>query len=213
MFQAIFVDPLTSILKFLSLYFNDLGLAIITFTLLLKILISPLSFLQFKEELKLKKIQEKINKLAKKEKDIFKKAEIISKVYEEEKFNPIYNILVQFSTLPFYLGAIFVIQNSLKLTMTPFFLNLIDLTKPNVILGTMVIISQIFFVLTQPKENRKILLFITAILSVIIFFFASAFLLYFLVILVFNLLEKKLFYLYHIKLSIISVKKDDSDRG
>jgi YidC/Oxa1 family membrane protein insertase len=73
MFQAIFVEPLTNILRFLNLYFNDLGLAIIVFSIFLKILISPLSFLQFKEELKLKKMNEKINKLAKKEKDILKK--------------------------------------------------------------------------------------------------------------------------------------------
>lgn len=213
MFQTIFVEPLTNILRFLNLYFNDLGLAIVVFSMFLKILIFPLSFLQFKEELKLKKINEKINKLAKKEKDILKKAEIISKIYEEEKFNPIYNILVQFSTLPFYLATIFVIQNSLKTTMTPFFLNLIDLTKPSAILSFIVIIFQIFFVFTQPKESRKILLFISGILAVIIFFFSSAFLLYFLVIIALNLLERKLFNLYHIKFGVISIEEDNSYRS
>mgnify|MGYP000173932975 FL=1 len=213
MFQEFFVNPLTNILKFLNLYLNDLGLSIIVFSIFLKILISPLSFLQFKEELKLKKINEKINKLAKKEKDIFKKAEIISKVYEEEKFNPIYNMLVQFSTLPFYLATIFVIQNSLKTTHLPLFLNLIDLTKPSIVLSFLVIIFQIFFLFNQPKENRKVLLFVTAFLSVIIFFFSSAFLLYFLVILALNLLERKLFNLYYIKFSIVSVKEDDPYRS
>jgi len=213
MFQTIFVEPLTNILKFLSLYLNDFGLAIITFSLFLKILTSPLSFLQFREEIKLKKINEKINKLAKKEKDIFKKAEIISKIYEEENFNPFYNFLIQLSTLPFYLAAFFVIQNFLKNLTNPYFLNLIDLTKPNIFLGSLVIFIQLIFVFIQPKEYRKMLLFITAIFSGIIFLFSSGFLLYIFGIIVLGLIERKLFNWYYIKSSVISVEENNSYRG
>ncbi len=213
MLDFFIIQPFLTIFKYLVNIFNDFGLAIIFFSLFLKILISPLSFLQFKEEIKLKKIKEKIDKLTKKEKDLLKKAEIISKVYEEEQFNPLYNIIIQFSTLPFYLGAIIVIQNLMKNLNNTYFLNIIDLSKPNIYLSLLVIIAQFIFVFNQPKENRKMLLFITGVLAAIILFFPSAFLIYFFMSLILTLLERKLFNWYNIKLSVVSVEENNPNRS
>lgn len=204
-FYGIFVHPLVVILLTIYLFLNDFGITIILMSLLLKIFLSPLSFLQYLEEKKLKKIRERVNKETINIKDFIKKVEIMNKIYEEEKFSPFKNILINFSLIPFYLGAILAIYELVKTIPNVLFLNYINLLKPNIYLAFITTFFNFYYAYNQPGENRKIMFFIFGVLSVILFTLPSFLILYILTSIILSFLERKIFDWYYVKFIIKSV--------
>jgi YidC/Oxa1 family membrane protein insertase len=194
---------------FFVLLFNlthDLGLAIILFTIILKIILFPLDFLLFKEEKKLQKIRKRIDEETKNIKDFLKKGEIMTKIYQEEKLNPFTNIFLQFISIIIFLSVFLVIKNLLA-TENPMFLGIINLSKPNFYLGIILFITQLIFAFTQPKEARNIAIFLTGAIGVLFFIFPSGFLIYWLINTLLTILERKIFLRNEINSAVISINK------
>lgn len=204
-FYEIFIYPFIFLILGIYLFFKDFGVSIILISFLLKLFLIPISFFQYLEEKKLRKIKERINKETIKINDFFKKAEIINKIYEEEKFNPLKNILINLLPLPFYLGAVLAIYDLSKKIPNALFLNYIDLTKPNIYLAFATTFFNFYYAFKQPPENRKIILFILGFISILIFTLPSFLILYFLTSIILSILERRIFDWYYIKFIIKSI--------
>ena len=200
--------------KFLLDLTKDYGLALLTFVLILRLVMLPLSFLNFKEEIKLKKIRPKIKEVIEKyKKDPLKQIEELDKIYKEFGYNPFLTLIFQFLPLPILISVFFVLKKILQEEKKIFFLGIIDLSSKNIFLIILTILIQVIYFFMQnkgEKENLKIQIFFLLIIVLIIFQFPSIFTLYWLSNLILMIIERKLFQIYNIKLSIISVPKNKS---
>ncbi|MEK7674044.1 MAG: YidC/Oxa1 family membrane protein insertase [Patescibacteria group bacterium] len=231
MFNTIFVEPLYKFFTLILNYFPDPGIAIIVFSLAVRIPLSPLYWILHKEEDKLKKIQALIKERAsalahpsnsfgnksnnsnnKKAKvDFLKQAEIAAKVYEEEKFNPMSNFMIQMSPLPI-LFAMFAVFNKLKNSPEILiFMGIVDLKTPSVILAAITLVLQFISLRNQPIEMRKTAFFMIGIIGIILFTIPSIFIIYWIAILLWTLLEKKLFHWCEIKFAVKPISENNSN--
>lgn len=89
-FNVIIYQPIYNLLIFLySVLWNDLGLAIIALTIIIKFLLIPLSKKQIESQKELQKVQPKIKEIQKKYKDDREKqSKEMLNLYKEHKINP-----------------------------------------------------------------------------------------------------------------------------
>ncbi len=192
-------------------FFNDFGITIIFFTLILKIALAPIDFLSFLEEIKLQRIRPKINEVLKKYKNDFKKqAEELTKIYREENYNPLFTIFIQFFSIPILFSVFFVLNKLIKSNLNLFFLQTIDLSQKNIFLVLVVVVLQFLTIFNLPKDQRKIAFFFFGFIVLVLIQFPALFNLYWLTNLILTLLERYIFRLYQIKFSIQSIPKNDS---
>jgi YidC/Oxa1 family membrane protein insertase len=179
----------------LNNFFQDFGLTIIFFTLILKIVLSPIEFLAFLEEEKLKKLRPKIAEALKKYKnDIHKQAEILTQLYKEENYNPFFTMFIQFLPLPILFGIFFALNLLLKTpNLNLFFLGNINLAQRNIFLVLAIILLQILSLKDIPKEQRNFSLILFGLIILVLFQFPALFSLYWLTNLILTLLERKFF--------------------
>jgi YidC/Oxa1 family membrane protein insertase len=99
----------------LNNFFQDFGLTIIFFTLILKIVLLPIEFLAFLEEEKMKRLRPKINEVLKKYKNDFQKqAEVLTQLYKEENYNPLFTMLDSIFTFANFLWHLFCFKSFIK---------------------------------------------------------------------------------------------------
>jgi YidC/Oxa1 family membrane protein insertase len=179
----------------LNNFFQDFGLTIIFFTLILKIVLLPIEFLAFLEEEKLKKLRPKIVEVLKKYKnDINKQAEILTQLYKEENYNPFFTMFIQFLPLPILFGIFFALNLLLKTpNLNLFFLGNINLAQRNIFLVLAIILLQILSLKDIPKEQRNFSLILFGLIILVLFQFPALFSLYWLTNLILTLLERKFF--------------------
>lgn len=188
----------TGILGFifwLNNFFNDFGITIIIFTLVLKIVLLPLDFLAFLEELKLQRLRPKIKEIMKIAKnDIQKQAELLTEAYKQEKYNPFFTMTIQFLPLPVLFSIFFALnkiaQNS---SLNLLFLNFINLSQCNFLLSSAVAVVQFLTILNLPADQRKVALFFFGLIVVILYQFSALLNLYWLVNLILTILERAIF--------------------
>ena len=109
MFQTFFYQPILNLLIFLYNIVpgHDLGIAIILLTVIIKVILLPLSKKSLKSQKELQELQPKIEELKKKYKD--NKEELgraMMKLYKENKVNPLSSCLPLLIQMPF-LFAVF----------------------------------------------------------------------------------------------------------
>jgi len=179
----------------LNNFFQDFGLTIIFFTLILKIVLLPIEFLVFLEEEKLKRLRPKIAEALKKYKnDIHKQAEILTQLYKEENYNPFFTMFIQFLPLPILFGIFFALNLLLKTpNLNLFFLGNINLAQRNIFLVLAIILLQILSLKDMPKEQRNFSLILFGLIILVLFQFPALFSLYWLTNLILTLLERKFF--------------------
>lgn len=159
LFQVIFYQPILNLLVFLYniLPGHDIGLAIIIMTILIKLLLLPLSKQSIKSQKALQEIQPKIEELKKKHAaNKEAQAKALMELYKQEKINPLSSCLPLLIQLPFFWAVFQVFNNglagkSLELvysfinrptTINPVSFGLLDLSKPNVILAILAGLAQ-----------------------------------------------------------------------
>jgi len=154
MFQTFFYQPIFNLLIFLYdiIPGHDLGLAIIALTIIIKMVLLPLSKQSIKSQKALQEIQPKIEEIKKKYKDN-KEAmgRAMMELYKQEKVNPFSSCLPLLIQLPFLWAVFRVFRNGLNgeslelvysfisrpetLNATSF--GLIDLSHPNTVLAVL----------------------------------------------------------------------------
>jgi YidC/Oxa1 family membrane protein insertase len=180
----------------LNHFFNDFGLTIIFFTLILKIVLFPIEFLSFLEEEKMKRIGPKIKEIFQKYKnDLQKQTELMSQIYKQENYNPFYAIFIQLLPLPIFLGVFFALRVLLKTpNINLLFLNNIDLASNNIFFVLAIIFFQVLTLKNIPKEQRNISLFLFVLIIFALLQFPALFSLYWLTNIILTMINRNLFH-------------------
>lgn len=170
-FNEILKKPILNFVVFLYNNLGDFGLAIIILTVVIRILIYPLSKKALASQKKISGLRPKIKEIEEKYKDNKEeKARRTLALYKEHSINPFAGfapILLQipvFLALFSVLGTIFDPNNLNNLynfinrpeVLNPMFLGLLDLSKPNRLLALGLSVSQFFqskMLLDQQKEQ------------------------------------------------------------
>ncbi|HNW82286.1 MAG TPA: membrane protein insertase YidC [bacterium] len=114
-------EPLLLALNFFFGFIGNYGLAIIFLTLVVKILLFPLSNASYKSMNKMKALQPKIKELQekyKKDKETLNKETML--LYQKEGVNPLGGCLPMFIQMPVYIALYYMIQNAVELYNAPF---------------------------------------------------------------------------------------------
>lgn len=153
LFQVIFYQPILNLLVFLynTISLQDLGVAIILLTVLIKLILWPLSRKSIQSQKALQELQPKIEELKVQYKD--KQQEMgraLMDLYKQHKVNPFSSCLPLLLQLPFFIAVYQVFRDGLSKHLElvyPFikrpevinsvFLGFLDLSKPNIYLAVM----------------------------------------------------------------------------
>jgi len=160
-FNIIFYKPLFNLLIILYNYIpgHDFGVAVILLTVIIKTLLIPLSIKSVKSQRDLQEIQPIIQELQVKYKnDKERQAKEVLEIYKTKKINPFGGILLAFIQLPILIALYSVFRNGLNsselinlygfvlnpVNINAFFLNIVDLSKPNYYFALIAGICQYF---------------------------------------------------------------------
>lgn len=171
LFNTFLVTPLYNLLTLFieTMPFADLGLAIILLTIVVRLLLFPLSKSAIKTQLKMKEIQEPLEEIKKKYKtDQQQMALEMMKFYKENDIRPFSGILLLFIQLPiiFALYHVFLKLPNIDLTLIYSFipvpeyvnfnfLGLFDLTSKSVVLSVLAGLTQFFQARLMVKKNKE----------------------------------------------------------
>ncbi len=204
-------DGVIGIILIFYKYFNDLTLAIIVFTLVLKILTLPFSFLSFVEEKKIKKLQPKIKEIFKKYKgDIIKQNEELNKIYRQENYKPLLSILYQLIPMLIIIVVLTAFNNIIKMpNINKISFNFLNLSQKNVFLFIILLITQLLTIREMNKDQRKIFLGIFILIAFVLYNFPAIIQIYLITYFSLSLIEKYLFNFYYIKKPVTPIPKNN----
>lgn len=152
LFNTIFFQPILNLLVWLYVTVpgQDIGIAIILLTIIVKLVLYPLTHLQIKQQRSMQALQPKIEEIRQRLKDDKEKqASELMELYKREKVNPASSCLPLLLQLPVFLALFHALQVGLKSqglnmlypfvpnpqTINAMFLGLFDLTQPNYVLA------------------------------------------------------------------------------
>src|SRR3989339_752854 len=151
LFNVFLYQPILNALVFIYNFtpYNDLGLAIIVMTILIKLIFYPFSLKAIKSQKALQDIQPKIEALKSQYKNQKEKlGQEMMKLYKEEKVSPFSSCLPLLIQLPFLIAVYEVFRTGLAksaLDLYPFIFNpgqlnpiafgFLDLAKPQIVLA------------------------------------------------------------------------------
>jgi YidC/Oxa1 family membrane protein insertase len=140
--------------------FLDAGIVVIIFTIIIKLILFPISQKSVRSQIEMKKIQPEIDEIKLKYKDNKQEQALKTmNLYKERGINPFSGVLLAFIQLPilialymvFYKGGLTTIRTDLLYPfisvpehINKFFLGLFDITQENTILALVVGLSQFF---------------------------------------------------------------------
>ncbi|MBU2472619.1 YidC/Oxa1 family membrane protein insertase [Patescibacteria group bacterium] len=175
-FNEVLYRPLFNILIWLydTIAFNDLGIAIIILTVLIRFLLYPLSKKSIKSQKAMSILQPKIKEIQKKYKKKEEQAQAMMDLYKKHKVNPMTGclpILIQFPILIALYRVFFTGLNPEQLnllysfisrpdTINFIFLGLVDLSQRSIVLGLLAgflqfIQSKMIMPKTSALKNKK----------------------------------------------------------
>lgn len=166
-FQTIFYKPILNFLIFIyqTLPLHDFGVAIIFLTIIIKLILYPLSLKALKSQKILQEIQPQILEIKKKYRDKEKQSKEILAIYQKTGAKPFLGIILPIVQLPILIAIYQVIFKIAQGTETldnlyffikkPFQLNTLlfgffDLAKPNIFLAGLIA----FFQFWQTKKTK-----------------------------------------------------------
>ncbi|MFH2105600.1 MAG: YidC/Oxa1 family membrane protein insertase [Parcubacteria group bacterium] len=170
-YNAILFQPLLNLMIWFYNLVGDLGIAIIIVTVIVRLLLFPLSIKATKSQKALQELQPQMSKIRKEHKDNKEdQTKALMEFYKENKINPMSSCLPMLVQLPiiFAMYRVFRVginEESLDKLYTfvsrpeifdHFFINLVDMSKPNIILAVMAGAFQFFQSrMMMPKNQPK----------------------------------------------------------
>ena len=115
MFNTLFFQPLLALLEFIyqRVAFNDLGLAIIILTLVIRIVLLPFFYRSAKDQALMRKLQPYVNEIKQKHKsNKEKQGQALMALYREHKLNPFSSFLVIIVQLPIFFALFKLFRDS-----------------------------------------------------------------------------------------------------
>lgn len=160
-FHTILYQPLFNSLVLLYNYIpgHDFGIAIVFLTIIIRVILYPISVKSINSQTALQKLQPQIQELQKKYKnDKEKQAREVLDLYKREKINPFSGVLLALIQLPILIALYQVFWTGLDPKelvvlynfvinpgqINPLFLTVIDLSKPSIIFAILAGLAQYF---------------------------------------------------------------------
>lgn len=150
---------------------HDFGIAIIFLTITIRFILYPLSVKSVNSQRGLQKLQPMMQEIQKKYKDNKEKqAQEMLELYKREKINPFSGIFLAFIQLPILIALYQVFWNGLNpeglsnlysfvanpIQINPLFVNLIDLSKPNIVFAVLAGLVQYWQTkMLLPKKEKN----------------------------------------------------------
>jgi len=161
LFNAIFFQPILNLLVWLYVTIpgQDIGIAIILLTLVIKLILYPLTQLQIKQQRAMQELQPKIEEIRQRLKDDKEKqAAELMELYKKDKVNPAASCLPLLIQLPVFIALFSALKTGLQShglnmlypfvpnpqTINAMFLGIFDLTKPNYVLAILAGLVQFY---------------------------------------------------------------------
>ncbi len=164
---------------------NNWGIAIITITILIKLLFFNLSAISYKSLGHMKKLQPRLDLLKERYKDKKKEfSQAVLELYKTEKVNPLSGCLPILIQIPVFISLYYVLLESVELRHAPFILWLNDLSSKDnyyilpIIMCITMFIQQKLNPPIQDPLQQKIMLFMPFIFLLIFLQFPSGLVLY-----------------------------------
>lgn len=212
MFNEILYRPIFNALVLLYNYaaWQDLGIAIILLTVLIRIILFPLFHISMRHQLVMQRLQPHVKKIQKDHKDNREKqAQALMSLYKEHRVNPFSGLLLMIVQFPIFIALYQVFSSGFTpenfgqlyafvlppTTVNHFFLNAIDLQERNIILVGLAAIAQYFqgkLTLTSKSEKiaKQMVVFGPALTIAIMYFLPAAVALYWLVSSLFSIFQQ-----------------------
>lgn len=158
-FRILLYQPILSLLIF---FYNiipgkDLGLAIILVTIIIRLILSPLSIKALKAQKSLALLQPKLSEIKKKySKDRVRQSQEMMRLYKDHKINPFSPFLILLIQLPILIAVFEVFRKGLKAgQLNPIGFSFLNLAQPSVVLALITGIIQYFQAKTMPTALPK----------------------------------------------------------
>ena len=146
--------PLLQALKWLYIYVKNYGVAIILLTFSIKMLLFPLTYKSTKSMAKMAKLQPQLNALREKYKDDKEKLNVeMMSFMKNHGYNPVGGCLPIVLQMPIFFALYRVLFNSMELYQTPFVGWIHDLSSPDPLFVTPVILSGLMFLQQKISPN------------------------------------------------------------
>lgn len=173
LYTVILYQPLFNLLIFFYNLIPDIGVSIITLTIVIKIILWPLSHKGLKSQRVLQNLQPKIDALKEKLKDSKEKlGQEMMALYKREKINPLSSCLPLLIQLPIIIAVFRVFRSGLIDTnfdllypfvstpesINPIMFGLVDLSKPQIFLGVLAGLAQFWHsrILMKKSKIKKV---------------------------------------------------------
>lgn len=212
MFNELLYRPIFNALVLLYEYaaWQDLGIAIILLTILIRIILFPLFQVSMRQQYKMQLIQPHVKKIQNDHKDSREKqAQALMAIYKEHGVNPFSGILLMFLQLPIFIALFWVFRDGITTeTLAQLysfvsppaevphtFLGLIDLKTKSIILVGLAALAQYFqgrLTLTPQSEKiaKQMVIFGPVLTVAIMAFLPAAIALYWLASSVFSIFQQ-----------------------
>ncbi|CAL4317766.1 Membrane protein insertase YidC [Buchnera aphidicola (Eriosoma grossulariae)] len=193
-------QPLFKLLKFFHMFIGNWGGSIIVITILIKLIMYPLTKSQYLSMAKMRKLQPKINQIKEKYHDDPKKMskEIIF-LYKTEKINPLKGFVPLLIQMPIFLALYYMLINAVELRHAPFLFWINDLSGKDpyfilpILMGiTMFLIQYISPNTITDKLQKKIMNFMPLIFTIFFLWFPSGLVLYYIISNIITILQQKI---------------------
>ncbi len=182
-------QPLFWIMEFIHGLIGNWGLAIIGITILVKVLMFPLTKKQYESMAKMRNLKPKIDELQARYKDNREKmGPAMMELYRKEKVNPMGGCLPMLIQMPIFLALYWMFAESVELRQAPFFFWIQDLSvaDPYLVLPLLYIISMYAMqkltpmTVTDPMQ-QKIMLWMPVVFGLFFVIFPAGLVLYWVV--------------------------------
>jgi YidC/Oxa1 family membrane protein insertase len=172
-FTTIFYQPILNLVVFIYNYLpgHDIGLTIIILTLIIKLILYPLSKKSIEGQKALQTLQPKLDEIKKQYADNKEgMSRAMMELYKKEKVNPLSSCLPLLIQLPFFWAIFKVFRDELQGktlvliypfisnpgTISPITFGGLDFSKPNIVLAILAGVSQFFQAKMMPMKPAAI---------------------------------------------------------
>lgn len=163
--------PILHTLKFLYRFVHNWGIAIILLTILIKILLHPISKSSMRSMREMQKLQPKIKEIRERYKNDRDRLNLeLMQLFKTHKVNPMGGCLPMLLQLPIYIALYRVLWNAIELYRAPFFWFYKDLSQPDpyyitpILLGIFMVLQQILTPQTSQDPAQQKMMYIMPIL-------------------------------------------------
>lgn len=180
--------PIFMLLKWIHTLIPNWGWAIIALTVLIKLAFYPLSAASYKSMAKMRQLAPRLQQLKERYGDDRQKLhEQMTKIYQEEKINPLGGCLPILVQIPVFIALYWVLMGAVELRQAPWALWITDLSArdPYYVLPVLMAVSMFVQQKLSPTPpdplQAKIMMYMPIVFSIFFFFFPAGLVLYWIV--------------------------------